>query len=667
MLNARRQSILRYLASADGDVTMARIGADLGLSPRQVRYDLEWLGRALPDWGMQLVCRRGSGIRLDGDRSRLRGRLATAETGARLSYDYVLTPPERRRMLALHLLLAGRSLTMKELATLLYVSRGTVRHDLDELQVWLAERGLVLERRGGGPVVNGSERKWRRAAVELLVELVVQEDVARLLRPGSPGEGWEEVLPLVPAAGVLAVTRAVRRVQGTFQLPLSDQSLVRLLAHLLVAIDRLSRGKQLEALPDPPPALRGRREWRAAAALCREVELAAGLPVPPAEVREVAVLLLTAGLGPEADRLGSRPGAEEVALARELVSRAEALLGVPLHDDSRLVAGLALHLKPVPHRLRDGDPIENPLLQEVQGRYPAVYRAAAAAAGAVLQDAWQVPVPPGEVGYITIHLAAALERCRARPPQTCRVLVVCGAGIGTAHLLAARIEAELPEVQITGLASVFSLGDPEVLSQADLVVTTGAVSVGATPVVRVNPLLDTRDVERLKAAVHDRMTQKTKKGRRPMLLDVLSPDAIVLDAVAEDWEAAIRLSGGVLVQTGAVEGRYVDAMIRMVREAGPYIVISPGIALAHARPEEGVHRIAISLVRLRRPVAFGHKQNDPVDLVFTLAASDSDSHLTALMQLAELLLDPVRVQQIRRAGVPGDIIELVRRTPLPEG
>lgn len=96
---------------------------------------------------------------------------------------------------------------------------------------------------------------------------------------------------------------------------------------------------------------------------------------------------------------------------------------------------------------------------------------------------------------------------------------------------------------------------------------------------------------------------------------------ISLDIEAEDAEQAIRAAGQLLVDSGAAEGSYVEAMVSAYRNNGPYIVIAPHIALPHAKAENGVREASVSFVRLRRPVAFGHPENDPVELVFALGSS----------------------------------------------
>ena len=66
-------------------------------------------------------------------------------------------------------------------------------------------------------------------------------------------------------------------------------------------------------------------------------------------------------------------------------------------------------------------------------------------------------------------------------------------------------------------------------------------------------------------------------------------------------------------------------MIETVEKMGPYIVIAPGLALAHSRPSEAVLKTGLSWVRLSTPVKFGNKANDPVSLVIGLAGHDENA------------------------------------------
>lgn len=141
---------------------------------------------------------------------------------------------------------------------------------------------------------------------------------------------------------------------------------------------------------------------------------------------------------------------------------------------------------------------------------------------------------------------------------------------------------------------------------------------------------------------------------------LLPERAIWIGADATDWRDAIRRAGETLVASGAVTAAYTDEMIATVESLGPYIVIAPGIALAHSRPSPAVLRSGLSIVTLRHPVAFGHRTNDPVRLVVGLAAPDDAGHVDALASLAGFLVDDVRREALLLAGDGATVRSLIR-------
>jgi PTS system ascorbate-specific IIA component len=133
-------------------------------------------------------------------------------------------------------------------------------------------------------------------------------------------------------------------------------------------------------------------------------------------------------------------------------------------------------------------------------------------------------------------------------------------------------------------------------------------------------------------------------------------DSIRVLAVALDREHAVELSGDLLVSSGRVTPEYVTQMVEVLESHGPYFVLAPGIALAHSKPSESVITTGLSLVTLAEPVVFGNEANDPVRLVIGMCATDHDSHIQMLAELAALLgheptvnslLNAVDTEQIR--------------------
>lgn len=151
----------------------------------------------------------------------------------------------------------------------------------------------------------------------------------------------------------------------------------------------------------------------------------------------------------------------------------------------------------------------------------------------------------------------------------------------------------------------------------------------------------------------------------PQLTELLPVEAIRLDAPAPDWQGAIRAAGDLLVANGVSTDTYTQEMLRTVEENGPYIVVAPGFAFAHARPSPAVRRTGMSWVRLIEPVPFHHETNDPVRLVVALAATDASEHTQAMGALARLLADPETVQALEEAPTPESVRQILVRAEEP--
>ena len=122
-----------------------------------------------------------------------------------------------------------------------------------------------------------------------------------------------------------------------------------------------------------------------------------------------------------------------------------------------------------------------------------------------------------------------------------------------------------------------------------------------------------------------------------MISKALNLNCIKVHVKVNSWEEAVRHAGDLLFKDDAVEQRFIDSMVQMVKDYGPYIAISKGVALAHARPEDGAKRIGLSLITLWEPINFGNEHYDPISVVFGLSAIDNVSHLDLISELATLL------------------------------
>lgn len=146
-----------------------------------------------------------------------------------------------------------------------------------------------------------------------------------------------------------------------------------------------------------------------------------------------------------------------------------------------------------------------------------------------------------------------------------------------------------------------------------------------------------------------------------MLTDWINESNISIVEQTQDWQSAVALAVQPLIETGAVEPRYLQAIYDMHREIGPYYVLGEGIAMPHARPEEGVIRTALSLVIINNGVEFHSEDNDPVYIVFALAAIDSNSHIEMIASLSHLFCDDEVVEKLRNCRSKDAVLQAIEQ------
>ena len=146
-----------------------------------------------------------------------------------------------------------------------------------------------------------------------------------------------------------------------------------------------------------------------------------------------------------------------------------------------------------------------------------------------------------------------------------------------------------------------------------------------------------------------------------MLLDLLSKERISTNEKAEDWYEVGKKVGDLLLKDDLVEDRYIDAMIKSLEENGPYIVMAKGVAIFHARPEDGVKETGMSLVTLDSPVEFGHKNNDPVKIAFAFGSINDEQHVEAMSQLMTVLMEDNSLEEIYNKDNSTEVFDYIKQ------
>jgi mannitol PTS system EIIA component len=137
---------------------------------------------------------------------------------------------------------------------------------------------------------------------------------------------------------------------------------------------------------------------------------------------------------------------------------------------------------------------------------------------------------------------------------------------------------------------------------------------------------------------------------------LLQERAIRLDGSAGSAVEAIRQTGQLLVDVGAVSTSYVDSMLE--RERSVSTVMGEGVAIPHGTNEsksEVLHD-ALSFVRFPEGVDWNGK---PVTVAIGIAAT-GDNHVGILSRLATILVDADSAQQLREATDAATVLSLLQ-------
>jgi mannitol/fructose-specific phosphotransferase system IIA component (Ntr-type) len=143
------------------------------------------------------------------------------------------------------------------------------------------------------------------------------------------------------------------------------------------------------------------------------------------------------------------------------------------------------------------------------------------------------------------------------------------------------------------------------------------------------------------------------------LNELFTENNIELDLIAEQPEDIIKAGGNLLLKNGSVQKPYIDEMLNSYKKLKAYMVISPGIALPHARPDSSVLKSGISFIRLKKPVYFGHPENDPVSLVFSIAGTDGDNHIELIQMLSEILFNKNILDKLYTVKTKEEVLKLL--------
>ncbi|MBU3209304.1 BglG family transcription antiterminator [Clostridium algidicarnis] len=696
-MNERCIRIVFILLQHKGYLKISEIAKELKVSARSIRYDLDLIGDFLKDKALPpLIRKQGMGVSIkisDSDSKKLLDLLS----GYNISY-YALTKGERLKLILTYLLQCDGYTTIDALAEETKVSRGTISSDLKEIKQWLSVRNIrLLSVTNKGIILKGDEKVLRTTMIEILSSSLDLDKAMDIVESKSYYRFnpylYKEIKRLFHDIDLEKIEGSVQRAEMLLNNTFSDDAYTNLVIHIAYAIKRIQEGKEIVASFKDMDKITNTKEFKVAKDLAKNLEKIYSIDISKEEIGYITIHLLGSGLNYYNDNIEEN-WLDTQILTKNIIEAVGNDLNVNLLNDSSLFKGFTDHLRPALYRITHDTNLKNPMLDEIKKEYNELFNIVSKNAN-IISNYIKKPVNESEIAYLTIHFRAALERQKKVNINRPNVLIVCSTGIGTSQMLLSSIKNRF-KANVIGAVAFHKVEDILKSNTVDLIITTVPVEFNIKTIL-VNPLMTNADIKNIQKFIEElsfesdevkgilnivekhcdikeyetlkndietflnfKKDKILKRRYEPMLKEVLNIKDIKLNVEAKDWRDAIRLGGALLQNKGAVEARYIDAMIESAEKNGPYIVIAPGIAMPHARPELGVNSIGMSLITLKNPIEFGNDKNDPVTLVICICAVDHSSHIKALSELMDILAEEENINIIKNAKSEEEVINLIK-------
>jgi transcriptional antiterminator/mannitol/fructose-specific phosphotransferase system IIA component (Ntr-type) len=679
ILDDRSIKLLKEILMSPG-IKVSELQRKFALTRQQAYYSLNKINDWLAANHLPVIQKNGqSGVMVDPIVSQMFPELMTASS----MIDYVPSEMERCKLILLMLLGRRNEISLFHLSSALKVSRNTVLLDLKNIKEMLKGEDLHLAyTRRGGYDLHGQEMEKRKWLIKLVREVLQMPN----------GKAWLLSMTELSSDEVTLIQKRIEQAEKYLQVRFTDEILGELPYIFALLNRRIKRGQILQHHELDHQDIRNTREYQIAKELFGQDDWS------EPELLFIALQLLSSNL------LSATPAEDEqtarlTAAIDQMLQTFEQLACITFHEKEHLIERLLFHLRPAYYRIIYGIPFDNPMLDVVVKEHGELHHLVKKSIHS-FKVLLKKDIPESECAYITMLIGGWLQKQGDALSERWKAIVVCPNGISVSKLLLEMLRELFPEFIFLDAISVREFADYQL--HYDLVFSTVFLNTDKKWFL-VKPLLSAEEKRRLRlrvsqellgfnpmqidleqlieviqqhAAIENKSTLKTslkrffqvksspyiledRNRKKPDLADLLTSETILIHKGVSTWQDAIHLASTPLIDMGSIDPGYVDAMIRMYDPSQPYIVIAPRVALPHARPEDGVSRLTMSMLCMEEGVEFA--KGLTVNVVIVIAAVDRKQHLKALMQLNQLVSDPVNVTQIIQAGNKESILRLVEK------
>lgn len=655
----RMLEAIRILLATHGLISVDQIASQLKVSNKTVRNDLIKAADYMKNTGLRIVKKPGMGIMICGTEEQKMK--LSQELDHSTGRDQPFSPKGRKYYIVKRLLMADSQIRMQDLADELYVSRVTIHKTLGEVEEWLKSFKLkLLSKPNYGIEIIGEEENWRKAVVSLIAYNREQDELKEMLYEYYGGRIDYKTLRKLKELINLdyrQLEKIITQAETKLNIRFSDEAYISFVIHVAIAIKRLECKKDICLANHTLLHLQGKDEYKIAKEIGREIEASFQITLPEPEIGYILLHILGAKTQQnnikdvhlrldEEDNLA-------ITMAKEISKIAQGVLSIDLSNDQQFLTGLILHLRPTINRLKYGLTLKNPILHEIKANYPEVY-GVAWMTSIVFEKYVGSRVTEEEIGYIALHIGAAVERTK----KPFKALVVCTSGIGTSQLLAARLRRCFRDIEIKDVLSIVNI-KASVSDEVDFIISTIPLIDEEInkPVIQISPLLVQKDIKRIEAVINELNGKAIRHSGGVLML--INENLVIMDIDASNKVEAIRQMAVAAAQDGKITCLEEFMHDVLEREAMFSTGVGNGIGIPHGK-SKAVKEAMFVFGKAKEGIEWESHDGSLVNLIFLLgvpAENVNNVHLKILSQLSMKLMDEDFIKILRNTQTIPQVLE----------
>ncbi|MCF7925136.1 MAG: BglG family transcription antiterminator [Candidatus Izimaplasma sp.] len=673
MLDYKDNYILNLLISSYQTLNVNDLSRLIGISQRSVYYSLARINDYLTSIKLpEIVNERQTGLKVD---PKIKNRLNN-EFDKELQNYYLCTQKERNAIEILLILFVDEIIKVSLFETLFDVSRNTIIGDIKEVKAILSTYNLGLEfEQNKGYIIDGTPLRKRSVA------LMIISSYEYLLKINTYG--------LFDIKQSKYIRGYFEKAESFLHIKYVDNA-IEYLSIMLAMIDK--HGIDHVIFDDEDHHLiTNSIEYETIKKTFTEDWMIE-------EYEYIALQLLGMRIQ-DNSKMATYDDQSISQIVHFMIHEFSRLTLIYFDEEQRLFDHLYLHMKQAMFRFKYGIIFQNELKDEIFENYPQITSISRQICN-TLEQRLGYPIGDDDVAYIAMHFGGYMKREKRDFPMV-KVLLVCLNGIATSKLLKKELEYLLGQIEIIDVVRKEDIDNYK--NQVDYIISTiplddesladitvqvhsvltdrdkdkivkklgvynpneAEVSLSNKIIEDINDYIPKEKRETVRRKILKRLSEKrptqNQYGRmtKPMLKETITKSRIMFLNQVTNWEDAIYKSGEPLLKEKYIEKKYLDKVVENVKKLGPYIVIADKIAISHARPEDGVNDLGMSILLLEKPVIFHGKNDREVNVIVTLAAPDNEKHLLALQQLSQLFMESL--EELLAAKTKEDVLKLVEQ------